>query len=75
MADAAREAARLRTHREAFELSIARGITLEAARRELVQALWIEADRRLAARRLCGTAAPASAPLTDPDFQPWMMRD
>jgi IS4 transposase len=72
------EAARLRTCRETFELSIARGISMADARMLIARERWTAADRRLRERQ-CGTSAPRFdnevARVADPDRQPWMMRD
>lgn len=58
------EAERLRELRETFELSMARGIPMNAARAQRAEARWHEAESRLATRR-CGTQAPAAP--TEPE--------
>lgn len=66
----------MRQARETFALAQREGLTMEEARRRLVEVRWKEADARLAARR-CGTAAQpvAPSPGSEPKPVPYYLKE
>lgn len=66
------EAERIRQCRETFAFAVANGLTMAAARDELVRRRWAEADRRLR-DRMCGTSL-ADQPVDDERQLQWWQR-